>query len=143
MIGPSFKNEEATVPTNIDEELDRLREYFEDRQDASCEPGEDRFHGNKEMSLLRDVETIASCFSQTHPSGWSYFRGALDALGVIYDWDGIGVAYHTIINTFDKGELVAIARRTGLMRWSGLSEYVRKQRLQEKWKNQRDSSRER
>ena len=49
---------------SIDEELERLREYFEDRQDASMEPGEDRFHGNKEMSLLQDVETIASCFSQ-------------------------------------------------------------------------------
>jgi hypothetical protein len=47
-----------TKPTAAEVAIDAIREYFEDRQDASMEPGEDRFHGNKEMALLEEVAVV-------------------------------------------------------------------------------------
>jgi hypothetical protein len=44
--------------------IEELLEYFEDRADASMEPGEDRFHGNKEMALLQEVQKLAGYISE-------------------------------------------------------------------------------
>lgn len=44
--------------------IEELLEYFEDRADASMEPGEDRFHGNKEMSLLQEVQKLEKYISE-------------------------------------------------------------------------------
>ena len=47
-------------PSAAEVAIAAIREYFEDRQDASMEPGEDRFHGNKEMALLEEVARSAT-----------------------------------------------------------------------------------
>jgi hypothetical protein len=44
--------------TPLSDALENIIDYFEDRADASCEPGDDRFRGNKEMSLLADAEEV-------------------------------------------------------------------------------------
>lgn len=43
---------------DFENKLERVRGYLASRADASCEPGEDRYHANEEMSLLNDVETL-------------------------------------------------------------------------------------
>ena len=51
-------------PSAAEVAIAAIREYFEDRQDASMEPGEDRFHGNKEMALLEEVATVEAALTR-------------------------------------------------------------------------------
>jgi hypothetical protein len=61
------------------------------------------------------------------PSDVGYHRGALVALAALHAWDGpSSVAYKEVLVMFDLNELLHVARREGQMRWSGLSEYVRR-----------------
>lgn len=48
----------------MNDALERIREYFDPRQDASCEPGDDRYRGNEAMDRLADVEEVARLFSE-------------------------------------------------------------------------------
>jgi hypothetical protein len=59
--------------------IDELLEYFEGRADASMEPGEDRFHGNREMSLLAEVQKLAGYFSEASRHK-ALLRETLDAI---------------------------------------------------------------
>lgn len=49
----------------MNESLERIREYFEQRQDASREPGDDRYRGNETMDRLRDVQEVERALSET------------------------------------------------------------------------------
>ena len=51
-----------------------------------------------------------------------FYCGMLSALAIValYDQETL---FREIVNTDDEALLIAVARRTGNMRWSGLSKY--------------------
>lgn len=53
---------------------------------------------------------------------FEFYRGMLAALAVVATFDK-QVVFDEIVNTANVDELVQVARRDGIMRWSGLSKY--------------------
>lgn len=51
-----------------------------------------------------------------------FYSGMLAALAVVASYDQ-ETLFREIVGTADEAELVAVARRTDNMRWSGLSRY--------------------